>query len=422
MKNKIGLIIAREYRQRVKKKSFIITTLLMPILMVLLTALPALMLVLNEPDERNVAVIDDSGVILPNLESNSTVRYFDAHDATKQELLASDSVYGVLIIDRNIVDNPAGVTLLTTESSTVAVNSDITGQMEKIIENRKLRKYNIENLDKILDDVETTVTLRTLTTDVDGQKEQDQSAELSAGLGTLLNFVLYMFILLYGGMVMNSIIEEKNNRVLEIVVSSVNPTQLMLGKVIGVGLVALTQVLIWAAIIIAFATTALQSLLPAAVDASDVAMLSAIMALVSLPFLLKIFAMLIIFLLGGYLFYASVFAAIGAAVDNVQDAAQLQTLGVVPVLFGLIASMSVLADPNGLFAVVCSLVPFTSPMVMMARMPFGVPLWQTVTSIVLLFLSVIFMIWFAAKVYRVGIFMYGKKPTVRDLIRWARYK
>ena len=420
--NKIGLVIAREYSERVKKKSFIITTLLMPVLMIAVMALPSLIIMMSEPEDCNVAVIDDSGIVLPRLESGSAVRYFDARDASKQQLLSADSVYGVLVIDRNVMENPAGLTLFSKQTSTMTVNSDITRQVNSILESEKLRSYDIDNLEQIMEDVKTDVTLRTIATDRSGDKAEDRSAELSSALGTALNFVLYMFILLYGSMVMNSIIEEKNNRVLEIVVSSISPSRLMLGKVAGVGLVALTQVLIWAALVIGFAATALQSMLPVSVDAADAAMLSAVMAMVSLPFLIKMFALLTVFLVGGYLFYAAIFAAIGAAVDNIQDAAQLQTIGVMPVVLGLMAAMTVLVDPNSTIAVVCSFIPFTSPMVMMARLPFGIPVWQTVGSVVTLFASVAFMVWFAAKVYRVGIFMYGKKPTVRDLIRWARYK
>ncbi|MDE7442737.1 MAG: ABC transporter permease, partial [Muribaculaceae bacterium] len=251
-------------------------------------------------------------------------------------------------------------------------------------------------------------------------------------------FVLYMFLLMYGAMVMNSIIEEKNNRVLEIVVSSVSPTQLMMGKIMGVGLVAVTQVLIWLVLIAAMSGLLLPAIVPAemmqeasalnsgtldpAMATLDMDLAGALGILSNVGYLVSIFTYLLLFLIGGFLFYAAIFAAIGSAVDNIQDASQLQTVAVVPVLIGLIGSMVVVNDPNSVLAVVLSLVPFTSSMVMMTRIPFGIASWEIVLSLVLLYASFIGMVWIAAKIYRVGIFMYGKKPTLRDLIRWARYK
>ncbi len=247
-----------------------------------------------------------------------------------------------------------------------------------------------------------------------------------------------MFLVLYGSLVMNSIIEEKNNRVLEIVVSSIKPTQLLIGKIIGVGLVAVTQIIIWVAIVLCITTMILPAVMPAdimnevtalntgSMDISnssiDQDMAIALGMFTNVGYVLELVGYLFLFLVGGFLFYASIFAMIGSAVDNIQDASQLQMLGIVPVIIGLVSSMAVIPNPNGLFAIIMSMIPFTSPMVMMARVPFDIPAWQIVVSIVLLYLSIFFMVWIAAKIYRIGIFMYGKKPTVRDLIRWARYK
>ena len=424
--NKTGIIIRREYLERVKKKSFIVTTIFVPVLMLLVSVLPALIMHFASSEAKTVAVVDDSGVVFPRLEDTNNVRFVSAWDSP-QGVLAADSVFGVLIIEKNVLTGGSLVKLLSPESTSMNMEKDIANQVEKIIEDEKLKKYDIQNLDKILADVETHITVQTIRTDSAGEEGESQSAAINSVLGTLLNFLLYMFLLIYGGLVMNSIIEEKNNRVLELVVSTVTPTQLMLGKIVGVGLVALTQILIWLGIMVVIVTAILPALLPAglmeqaaalnsgAMSASDATMdldLAVVIGMfTNLGYILKLFAYLILFLVGGYLFYASIFAAIGASVDNIQDASQLQTIGVVPVLIGLIASMAILPDPNSGFAVVMSMIPFTSPMVMMARIAFDIPLWQVVCSIVILYASIAFMIWLAAKIYRVGIFMYGKKPT-----------
>ncbi len=436
--NKTSIIISREYSERVKKKSFIITTILVPVLMLALSVLPTLIIVFAGSGEtKTVAVIDDSGLILQNLTDNEEVRYIAA-EGTQEELLSADEIYGLLVIDRNIVKRPSGVKLLTPNASSLAVENNITSQMEKIIETEKLKSYDIDNLDQILDNVKTSVTLQTLRTDENGEEGESQSAAISSAIGTLLNFLLYMFLVLYGSLVMNSIIEEKNNRVLEIVVSSIKPTQLLIGKIIGVGLVAVTQIIIWVAIVLCITTMILPAVMPAdimnevtalnagSMDISnssiDQDMAIALGMFTNVDYVLELVGYLFLFLVGGFLFYASIFAMIGSAVDNIQDASQLQMLGIVPVIIGLVSSMAVIPNPNGLFAIIMSMIPFTSPMVMMARVPFDIPAWQIVVSIVLLYLSIFFMVWIAAKIYRIGIFMYGKKPTVRDLIRWARYK
>ncbi len=435
--NNTSIIISREYLERVKKKSFIVTTLLVPLFMLLLTLLPTLIMLFATGETKTVAVVDDSGIIMPSLESTDDVKFVSAW-TSQEELLANDSIYGVLVVDRNILVNNSAVRLLTPNAASSTVEGEIVSQMEKIIENQKLNKYDIENLDAILEDVKTEVTLQSIRIDEEGDGGETQSAVLNSLVGTLLNLILYMFLLLYGSQVMNSIIEEKNNRVLEIVVSSIKPMQLMMGKIVGVGLVALTQIVIWGAIMVTISSALLPALIPAdmlaeasainsgAVDVStsdmDIDIARALGTFTNVGYVLQVFGLLMMFLIGGYLLYAAIFAAIGASVDNIQDASQLQTVGVLPILIGFIASMAIIPDPNSTFSIVMSLIPLTSPMVMMARVPFGIPGWQIALALVLLVGAIIFMIWLAAKIYRVGIFMYGKKPTVRDLIRWTRYK
>lgn len=412
--NNTAIIIRREYMERVNKKSFIITTILVPILMVGMMLMPVILSEITASETKTVAVIDDSGLILPNLQDNDDVHFVSAWTDQKA-MLTNDSIFGLLIIDRNILAHPDGVKLLSPNSASVTVENDIESQMSKIIETEKLKKYDIENLDQILADVSTTVTLTNIRTTEEGEEDKEQSATLNSVIGTILNFVLYMFLLIYGALVMNSIIEEKNNRVLEIVVSSVKPFQLMLGKIVGVGLVAFTQIAIWVAVILGVVAFVLPAIVPAGIMAS-------VAGVFNFGYVLGVMLLLVAFLIGGYLLYAAIFAAIGASVDNQQDASQLQIVGVMPVIIGLICSTTVMADPDSTFATVMSMIPFTSPMVMMARVPFGVAPWEIALSLVILAVSIALMIWVAAKIYRVGIFMYGQKPTVATLIRWMRYK
>lgn len=236
---------------------------------------------------------------------------------------------------------------------------------------------------------------------------------------------------------MTSIIEEKNNRVLELVVSSVTPNQLMLGKIAGIGLVAVTQIVIWGIIMSVVSTLALPALLPeealsniammraGTLDISEInnyGTLNALNVLTNVGFIIEIFFWLILFLVGGFLLYAAMFAAVGSAVDNIQDASQLQSFVLIPIIIAILVSTSIGNAPNSDLALWLSMIPFTSPMVMMSRIPAGIAAWQPWIAVVILYASFLFMVWFAGKVYRVGIFMYGKKPNIKDLIKWARYK
>ena len=280
-------------------------------------------------------------------------------------------------------------------------------------------------------------SLRTLRLDDEGN-EESISSMTSFFLGLAMTFILYMFLIMYGQMVMTSIIEEKNNRVLELVVSSVKPLQLMLGKIIGVGLVAVLQITIWAILMCVVSAFVMPFIMPeslseqvamvnagtfnAAASSFDPDMVKAMAMFSSVAYIAKLFLYILLFLVGGFLFYASIFAAIGSAVDSVQDASQLQTFALLPIIVALMFSMSLGNDPNSTAAVWFSMIPFTSPMVMLSRIAFDVPSWQIWVSLAILFASFVGMAWIAAKIYRVGIFMYGKKPSVKDLIRWARYK
>ena len=438
MNSKIGIIIAREFLQRVTKKSFIITTILFPVLMIGLMIAPALIMAFSTTETKEIYVIDHSGIVAQNLKSSDEVSFVIADEGAPDTLRTHGNSYGVLFIGNNIVEKPGNVQLYTGEASSMAVERTITSQMEEIIKDEKLKQYNIENINEILRNVETTVTLQTFRTDSDNEESTSSSSMVSYAIGTLLSLVLYMFLLMYGQMVMTSIIEEKNNRVLEVMVSSVKPTQLMVGKILGIGSVAVTQIAIWGVLISSAVGILLPMLLPADIMAQatalnagtldssasnvDADLLGVIAAAGNVAYIVKLFALMAAFLLGGFLFYASMFAAIGSAVDNIQDASQLQTAAIMPIIIALVISMSVATDPSSPLAFWTSLVPFTSPMIMMMRIPFGIATWEIALSLGILYISIIGMIWIAAKIYRVGIFMYGKKPSLKELIRWINYK
>lgn len=329
------------------------------------------------------------------------------------------------------------VSLYTQGASSMNFETEVRSQLDGIIENYRLSQYHISDLDKIMEEVHSDIALQSYRIDSE-EGSRETSTMVSYLLGIVLTILLYTCLLLYGQMVMTSIIEEKNNRVLEIVVSSVKPAQLMLGKICGIGLVALTQIVIWGVLISAMSAFLLPALLPESV-AADVAavnaggvdpsmlgtdsdLLGAIALLGNVSYIIQLFALLILFLIGGFLLYSAIFAAIGSAVDNIQDAIQLQSIVIIPVILGIMFGMQAANDPDSQLSFWMSIIPFTSPMVMMARIPFGIPGWEIALSLVVLYLSFLVLVWMAAKIYRVGIFMYGKKPTLNDLIRWARYK
>lgn len=420
MNSYLGIIISREFLQRVKRKSFLITTLLMPILMLGLMMAPALIAVLAEPEKQTIAVIDDTSDLGHSLHSDDNIKFISISDDLAQAKV-NDDYDAILVIGSNAVADPSSSISLYSHSAPSMVSEQaIKSQLEKAIENRRIKNYNIDNLRQIMEAVDVNLNLQTFR--LDKEEETAISSMLSYALGIIMMFVLYMFILLYGQMVMTSIIEEKNNRVLELVVSSVKPNTLMMGKILGIGAVAITQILIWVVLVVVGGMLLLPWVSSAAASVDDPAFTGAIETLTNPAFVTQLIVFTILFLIGGFLLYSSIFAAIGSAVDNVQDASQLSSIAVMPIVFAMIISMTVVNDPNSGLAFWTSMIPFTSPMVMMSRLPFGIPVWQPVVSIIVLFLSFMVMIWVAAKIYRVGIFMYGKKPSFADLVRWFNYK
>ncbi len=436
--NKIKIIIAREFNERVRNKSFIITTILMPVLMILMMAAPTLMMLFATGDEKELLVIDESGIVAEKLEGNDEIT-FTPTALSLSEARAVEEVFGVLWIGRNIVDEPSQAQLYTNSSSSISLEENISSQIESVIEKVRLSRYDIDNLEQIMQDVEANVVITTYRNDQtteDGEAEEATSSFIAYMLGLVLGMMLYMFLIIYGSMVMTSVIEEKGSRVLDVLVSSVNPFQLMMGKILGVASIAVTQVAIWVVLVCGIGGAVLPALMPddimqtvEAVQAGqmttveadlDADMLSALSFATNTGKILMMFVYLLLFLVGGFLFYSSMFAAVGSAVDSIQDANQLQTPITVPIILAIFLAMSVFNDPNSSLAFWGSMIPFSSPVVMMARIPFDIPVWQIWVSLALLYASVVGMAWVAGKVYRVGVFMHGKKPTFKEMWQWIK--
>ncbi len=408
----------------------------MPLLMLVLMATPALIMAFAGSECKTVDVVDQAMLIAPKLKSNENIKFVICNEPL-DSARADTEADAVLYIPQEVMSGNKPLQMYINGSSSISLENEITSQVNDIIESCRLEEYNITGLDKILQNVRSDISIQSFSNENDGE-DKESSTLLSYMLGIVLTMLLYMCLLLYGQMVMTSIIEEKNNRVLEIVVSSVSPTQLMLGKICGIGLVAVTQIVIWGVLIASLSAFVLPSLMPVSVASemsalsagtanvatldTPVELLQAMAILGDVAYLLQLFGMLLLFLIGGFMLYSAIFAAIGSAVDNIQDAGQLQSIVVVPIILGIVFGMTAASDPGSELSVWTSMIPFTSPMVMMARIPFGVPSWQILVSLVILYASFFAMVWIAAKIYRVGIFMYGKKPMVKELLRWMRYK
>lgn len=433
--NNILLVISREYTQRVRKKGFIFTTLLMPVVMLALMFAPALLSGIGS-SVNTITVVDNSGKIAPYLITHPSLPY--SITATPPDSLKLDTgVKTFAVIGEDIIDNPSSVSLYHRGGGSMETEKLLREDIKNAIEAQRLDDMQLGNLKQVLEEVEADVIINTHKIDDDGN-ESSSNAVTSYLVGIVMTFILYMFIIIYGQLVMMSIIEEKNNRVLEIIVTSIRPTHLMLGKITGIGAVAVTQVVIWVLLIAGFIEFILPGIvggqmyaelnalragtLDPASATTDLSILQVMAMLGSLSYIFSIFGYLVLFLIGGFMLYASLYAAIGASVDNAQDGAQLQVFCIVPVIVGLMFAMTIGQNPDSSLATVLSMIPFTAPMVMMSRIPSGVPAGEIITSLAILYASIVAIIWFTAKIYRVGIFMYGKKPNVKELIKWARYK
>ena len=412
-----------------RNKSFIIVTLLMPIIMIAIMAAPTLvMLYGGKSEQKRVMVVDRSGLVVDKLYSSPEVEFVDVSELSKSEACAqygADSdAFGVLYIG-SVVDARDSVQLITNSSSSMMLEENISGQISSIIEQEKLLSYNIENLDQILASIETNIKLSTFVNNGTGAEEsmESTSSDMNYILGLILGMLLYMIIIIYGQMVLTSVVEEKASRVIDVMVTSATPFQLMMGKILGIAAVAVTQIAIWAVLVISASKFLLPALMPADAAASGDAMLSAVLGTIGdAGYLAMIFTYMLLFILGGFLLYASLYAASGSAVDSVQDGQQFNSIIMMPIIISIIVMMSVFNDPNSPLAVWSSMIPFTSPIVMMARIPFGIPTWEIILSLILLYATFLFTTWLAAKIFRVGIFMHGKRPSWSELWQWVRSK
>ncbi len=435
----ISIVIAREFSERVKKKSFIITTLLTPLVLVGLMCLPALLMFLDGDNHKTLYLVDQTQdkIFERSLDNDDIISFIISGSA--DSALTDKSVDGVLVIPEDIIDNRnAIVRLYNNGSSSMLSEGRLTGIINSIITDTRIAEFDDIDVKRIMEQVKSDVHIQTFSNDTDNDDEEKATSTfLSYGLGIGLSLLLYMILMIYGQMVMTSIIEEKNNRVLELVVTSVRPFQLMMGKILGVGLVGVTQLIIWAILIGIGIALIVPALMPAEITdqitsvqagnlnniaTDDMEMMQALALAFNPTYLLSLFFWLMVFLIGGFLLYSSIYAAIGSAVDSVQDASQLNILPTLPIILGIVFGEVAAMNPDSSLSFWTSVFPLTSPMVMMSRLPFGVPTWEIIVSMIVLYGSTVFFIWIAGKIYRIGIFMYGKKPTVKDLIRWARYK
>ena len=455
---KVGIVISHEYSTRVRKKSFILTTLLTPILMALLICVPALIMVFSGQEDQKVKVIDQSGIVAPYFENSEHTTYVmgepgETVDELKDHFDEHDyyAVVGISPLDDK---GEVSVVSYSKEPLSMDIKNAINRTVNKAVETQKLARYDIVDLDSILADVKTDIKVNAMTLTSDGDAKED-SVEVYMVLSYLMSFLIYMFVFMFGTMVMRSVIDEKSSRVVEVIVSSVKSVELMVGKIIGVALVALTQFFIWIALTVII-VTAVQAVAgpkvmqsmggmtemaamasqdgridtadmisiaeQAGQDSDALGMLKIINQIRSLDWFTIIGCFLIYFLLG-YLLYASMFAAIGAAVDNESDTSQLQLPVTIPLIIGLFIMLHTFEHPSSTLSVWASIIPWTSPMVMLARVPFGVvPAWQLILSIVLLVLTFLATAWLSAKIYKIGILTYGKKSTFKDLLKWMKLK
>ena len=425
---KMWLIIVREFMERVRKKSFVVATFVTPLLMVVMMVAPSLIMLYGSSDQKQVVVVDRSGMVAERLVSTPEVKFIDQSNLSKREaceIYGEDSgVMGVLYVGSEIECRDS-VQLITNESSSIMIDEAISRQISDIVEREKLRAYDIENLDQILASVATNIELATYENNGTGEEAtmESTSSGINYVLGLILGMMLYMLLILYGQMVLTSVVEEKSSRVIDVMVTSSTPFQIMMGKILGVALVALTQVAIWAVMVIAASKFLLPLVFSAELVATnDMMMQSIIGTLSDTGYLASLFGCLALYMMGGFLLYAALYAAAGSAVDTVQEGQQYNTLIMMPIILAIMLMMTIFNDPNSPVAFWASMVPFTSPIVMIARIPFGIPWWQIVVSLVVLYVTYIGVVWFAARIFRVGIFMHGKRPSWRELWQWIRTK
>lgn len=436
--NNIVLITKREYLTQVKKKSFVVLTLLAPILLIAFGATIAFMFKANQT-KNTFDVVDKSGVFAEHLRSTATINYVYVPESAEKALVSSlkdmkgtDGILILPILENNNYAKFENETKLLLNSkigfdTKQKIAADISGLVKKEkIKNLGITETQLTALDKGFE-------LKTKNIVDDNKSDSDLTFGVKSGLSMLLMYATFMFILIYGVRVMRSVLEEKNNRVVEIIISSVKPFELMMGKILGVTLVALTQFSVWitmaviGAIFLNTGFSAMKSQIPSGdssaslMDKFDIQQIATQIShtLLDLNYGLIIGVFIIFFLLG-YIFYSSIYAAIGSAVDNETETSQFTIFAILPLTLGMYGSFSIMGNPDGPMGFWLSMIPFTSPVAMIARIPFGVPVWQIILSVFILLTTTLLMVYIAAKVYKVGILMYGNKATAKELWKWIR--
>jgi len=446
---KISLIIQREYLTRVRQKSFIVMTIIGPLLMAALFVVPV-WLALQQSEDVTVLVVDDSFLFTERLENteNITFRYADGGlEGAKAQMATETGPDAVLYIHKNILSSTKGIQFIYESQPSIHVIRHIETTLSNDIEKFKLAKYGIEQ--SAIDAARTDVRLVTKKMDELG-KESSANTEVSMMVGLFSGILIYMFIFLYGVQVMRGVIEEKTTRIIEVIISSVKPFELMMGKIIGIALVGLTQFMLWmvlTGVLVSGARAVIESqftkedmggksieevmagnstVAPGqgaeeAAQFNEAAMNSFMKDFDTINFAVIIGSFLFYFL-GGYLLYSALFAAVGSAVDNEADSQQFMLPITIPIIFSFVMAQYVISNPEGPLSFWLSIIPFTSPIIMMVRIPFGVPYWELALSMVMLVIGFVATTWLAGRIYRTGILMYGKKINYRELWKWLRYQ
>ncbi len=439
--NKTLLIIQQEYLKRIKKKSFIIMTLLTPILLMSIYLIP-IWLATQKNEQKTVQVLDESKLFATKLIDNEEIKFIFVNKSlaeTKADFLKSKTT-ALVYIPQNIVDKPEGLQMFAEKNINFALKNRIENMVEEEVKNIRLKNAGIDLA--IVESNKVSIKASTYNLADDGQKKS--SSETAAIVGYVLAFLLYGILFVYGAQVMRSVMEEKTNRIVEVIISSVKPFQLMIGKIIGVGLVGVTQFVMWITLSwliaggisavflkdkvgdltkkVEVANKKLNEGSPVQKQNADMPALESVAEYAKTLPIAKILISFILFFIGGYLLYSSLFAAVGAAVDSETDTQQFMLPVTLPIIIAIMLATATMKDPDSTLAFWASIIPFTSPINMLVRIPYGVPNWQIALSLFLLVLGFLGTTWLAARIYRVGILMYGKKVTFKELGKWIFYK
>lgn len=438
--NKFWIVLKREYLTRVSKKSFILLTILSPLIMVAIVAVP-MILGMNAKDksEKRVVVVDQTGKYYGKIAEAPRDGFVFTDEkngdiGTYRQQGKEEAPYAIVVITEDLIANPRAITIYTHSSIPPTLSVYLQDVLREELRAEKIASYDIPELEKILDDTKVILNISTVQWDESGD-EKESSSTVAMVVGQIFNVCIFMFVMMYGSMVMQSVTEEKKNRIVEIIASSVKPTVLLFAKIIAIGLLGITQVVLWGILLTAFfligqvfifnsATLDLSQLQQTAMTSGDFdpAMVREVMVpLMNFDFTGVIIAFIFFFVFA-YVSYSCLFAAAGAAMDSDEDVQQLIMPITLLMVFGFYAAIYSMENPNGPLAVWGSFIPFIAPNVMMVRLPFDPPAWQVMLSVVVMVVSSAFFVWVAAKIFRVGLLMYGKKPTFKELIRWICFK